>query len=259
MNVGASIASPSVTMDLPIIRARGVTKWYGAVNALKPTDFEVNRNEIVGLIGDNGAGKSTLIKVISGAHPPTEGEIEVDGEPVVFRSTRDAMRRGIETIYQYNAMIPQMSISRNIFIGREPIKYRIGPLRIMDLEHMNREAMRSVESLDLNLRSAETPVVDLSGGQRQSVVIARAMHFKSKVVILDEPTNHLSVKETNKVLDQTLHLKDQGISAVFISHNMHHVHQMADRIVAMARGQKIADVRKEDISADDLYKLLTDS
>ena len=255
----AAAEAQSRTAAAPIIRARGVSKWYGAVNALKPTDFEVNRDEIVGLIGDNGAGKSTLIKILSGAHAPTEGSIEIDGAAVSFKSTRDAMRCGIETIFQYNAMIPQMSIARNIFIGREPIKYRIGPLRIMDLDRMNEEAMRSVESLDLNLRSADTPVGDLSGGQRQSVVIARAMHFKSKVVILDEPTNHLSVKETNKVLDQTLHLKDQGISAVFISHNMHHVHQMADRIVAMARGQKIAEVRKEDISADDLHKLLTDS
>jgi simple sugar transport system ATP-binding protein len=257
--IAAPLAQAEFVNATPIIRARGVSKWYGAVNALKPTDFEVNRNEIVGLIGDNGAGKSTLIKILSGAHPPTEGTLEVEGEKVLFKSTRDAMRCGIETIFQYNAMIPQMSIARNIFIGREPIKYRIGPLRIMDLDRMDEEAMRSIESLDLNLRSADTPVGDLSGGQRQSVVIARAMHFKSKVVILDEPTNHLSVKETNKVLDQTFHLKDQGIAAVFISHNMHHVYEISDRIVAMARGQKIAEVRKQDISADELHKLLTDS
>ena len=247
------------TAETPLIRAIGISKWYGAVNALKPTDFEVRRNEVVGLIGDNGAGKSTLIKILSGAHAPTEGTVEMDGRPVTLRSTRDAMRNGVETIFQYNAMIPQMSIARNIFIGREPIKYSIGPLRIMDFDRMNREAMQSIATLDLHLRDADTPVSDLSGGQRQAVVIARAMHFKSKVLILDEPTNHLSVKETNKVLDQTSSLKDQGISAIFISHNMHHVYAMSDRIVAMARGQKAAEVRKSDVSVDDLHRILTDS
>jgi simple sugar transport system ATP-binding protein len=243
-------------VDIPIIRARGVSKWYGAVNALRPTNFEVRKDEIVGLVGDNGAGKSTLIKILSGAHRPTEGTIEIEGEPVVFNGTRDAMRLGIETIYQYNAMIPQMSIARNIFIGREPIRYKIGPLRLMDFACMGREAMKSVASLDLGLRDADTPVSDLSGGQRQAVVIARAMYFKSKVLILDEPTNHLSVKETNKVLDQTGRLKEQGISGVFISHNMHHVYAVSDRIVAMARGQTIADVPKSEISVDDLHRIL---
>ena len=240
----------------PLIRARGVTKWYGAVNALKPTDFEVREGEIVGLVGDNGAGKSTLIKILSGASRPSSGTIEVDGKPVTFCSTKDAMRRGIETIYQYNAMIPQMSIARNIFIGRELIKFRLGPLRIMDMARMSAEAMESVSSLDLGRRGAETPVNDLSGGQRQSVVIARAMHFKSRIVILDEPTNHLSVKETNKVIDQTLSLREQGISAIFVSHNMHHVHRVSDRIVAMALGETIGEMNTADVTADDLHGLL---
>lgn len=246
----------SGSTEVPLIRARGLSKWYGAVNALRATDFEVRQGEVVGLVGDNGAGKSTLIKILSGAHRPSSGTIEIEGTPVDFRSTRDAMRMGIETIYQYNAMIPQMSISRNIFIGRELIRFRFGPLRIMDMARMNEEAMKAVASLDLGLRDADTPVNDLSGGQRQAVVIARAMHFKSRIVILDEPTNHLSVKETNKVIDQTLSLREQGISAIFISHNMHHVHRVSDRIVAMARGQKVGEMRTSDVSADDLHALL---
>ncbi|MER9234591.1 ATP-binding cassette domain-containing protein [Mesorhizobium sp. M0622] len=259
VNVLSTAAAAVAARGTPLIAARGISKWYGAVNALKPTDFHVGRNEIVGLVGDNGAGKSTLIKILAGAHKPTEGHIEVDGKPVVLNSTRDAMRLGIETIYQYNAMIPQMSIARNIFIGREPIRFSLGPLRIMDFDRMSREAMKSVETLDLGLRDADTPVSDLSGGQRQAVVIARAMHFKSKVLILDEPTNHLSVKETNKVLDQTARLKEQNISAVFISHNMHHVHAMSDRIVAMARGHKIAEMAKDEVTVEDLHRILGES
>jgi simple sugar transport system ATP-binding protein len=167
------------------------------------------------------------------------------------------MALGIETIYQYTAMVPAMSIARNMFIGREPLtRLRIGPIGLMDQRTMVAHATRSLTNIDLTERSPETPVEELSGGQRQSVAIARAMYFKSKLLILDEPTNHLSVKETNKVLDYVISLKEQGIGSIFISHNLHHIFPIADRIVAMARGEKIADVLKTGTSIDELTELI---
>src|SRR5258708_2738324 len=242
--------------DQMLMRAVGISKWYGAVRALRHVSFDVPARQVVGLVGDNGAGKSTLIKILSGAHRPDEGTVEFEGEAIKLKSTRDAMRLGIETIYQYNAMIPQMSIARNIFVSREPIKYRIGPLRLLDLTRMDAEAMRAIEDLKLRLRSPHTPVSELSGGERQGVVIARAMYFKSKLLILDEPTNHLSLKETNRVLDHVASLKEQGIAAIFISHNLHHVYPIADRIVVMARGEKVADLAKNATTVAELSEMI---
>lgn len=240
-----------------LIRCEGLEKWYGGVHALKGVDFHAERAEIVGLVGDNGAGKSTLIKLLSGAHQPDSGKILIEGREVRLAGPKEAMRLGIETIYQYTAMVPSMSISRNIFIGREPIR---GPslfgLGLMDRRAMARHATGSLTNIDLRTRSPETPVEELSGGQRQAVAIARAMYFRSKVLILDEPTNHLSVKETNKVLDHVADLKDQGITSIFISHNLHHIHPIADRIVAMARGEKVADIRKADISIEEMTAMI---
>jgi simple sugar transport system ATP-binding protein len=239
-----------------LMRARGLEKWYGPVQAITDVGFDVPRNHVIGLVGDNGAGKSSLIKILSGAHRPDKGEIEFEGKPVKLRSTRAAMTLGIETIYQYNAMIPQMSVARNIFVGREPLKLSIGGLGIIDFERMNREAMEAIENLNLHLRSPDTPVAELSGGERQGVVIARAMHFKSKLLILDEPTNHLSLKETDRVLDLVASLGRQGISSIFISHNLHHIYPIADRIVVMARGRKIADCAKADTTINEISAMI---
>jgi len=239
-----------------LIRCEGLEKWYGGVQALKNVDFHAERAEIVGLVGDNGAGKSTLIKILSGAHRPDSGRIFVEGKEVRLNSPSDAMALGIETIYQYTAMVPQMSIARNIFIGREPLTISLGGIGFMDRAKMAEHAIKSMTNVDLRTRSPDTPVEELSGGQRQGVAIARAMYFKSKVLILDEPTNHLSVKETNKVLDFVEALRGQGITSIFISHNLHHIHPIADRIVAMARGEKIADIRKSDISLDEMTAMI---
>jgi simple sugar transport system ATP-binding protein len=240
-----------------LIRCEGLEKWYGGVHALKGVDFHAERSEVVGLVGDNGAGKSTLIKILSGAHQPDSGRIFVEGREVHLNSPRVAMSLGVETIYQYTAMVPQMSIARNIFIGREPLsRWQFGGIGLMDSARMADHAIRSLTNIDLRSRSPETTVEELSGGQRQGVAIARAMYFKSKVLILDEPTNHLSVKETNKVLDFVVALRDQGITSIFISHNLHHIYPIADRIVAMARGEKIADLRKADTSIEDLTDLI---
>ena len=205
---------------------------------------------VVGLVGDNGAGKSTLIKILSGVHPPDQGELLIDGRPVELRIPKHAMRLGIETIYQYNSMVPTMSIARNLFVGREPLKLSIGGFGIMDQKRMRQESVQAIADVELHVRSPDAIVSELSGGQRQGVAIARAMHFKSKILVLDEPTNHLSVKETNKVLGFIRGLRAQNVTGIFISHNMHHVFQSCDRIVAMARGEIVFDKPVGDTSVE---------
>ena len=243
-------------MDTPVLQGVGLHKWYKGVHALKGGDIRLGRSEVVGLVGDNGAGKSTLIKILSGAHAPDKGAVEVEGKKVRFASPRDAMTLGIETIYQYSALVPQMSIARNIFVGREPVRLRLGPIGILDTRRMAREAMQALRDVELHLRSPDTPVEELSGGERQGVTSARAMDFKTKVMILDEPTNHLSVKETNKVLGWVEEMKSQGITSVFITHNLHHVYPIADRVIVLARGEKIAESDKEDTSIEELTDLI---
>jgi simple sugar transport system ATP-binding protein len=239
------------------VKMVNIHKWFGGVYALKGVDFSVRPNETVGLIGDNGAGKSTLIKILSGVHPPDEGKIYLEGEEVRFSSPKDAIRMGIETIYQDTAVVNQMSIMRNVFMGREPIKHRLGPIRLLDIKKMAKESTKALAGVDLRLRSPATPVEDLSGGERQGVAIARAMYFKTKILILDEPTNNLSVKESQKVLQFVQGLKSQGISSVFITHNLYHVYPVADRLVVMNRGKKIGDFKRKETSIEELTKLMT--
>ena len=197
----------------------------------------VEKGEVVGLVGDNGAGKTTLIKILSGVDSPDGGDVYVEGRRVDIRTPKEAMRLGIETIYQTNSMVPTMSIARNLFIGREPLTASLFGFGLMDQARMRRESVKAIADVDLHLRSPDALVGELSGGQRQGVAIARAMHFKSRLLILDEPTNHLSVKETNKVIGFVKALKSQGVTGIFISHNMYHVFQSCDRVVAMARGE----------------------
>jgi simple sugar transport system ATP-binding protein len=212
--------------------------------------------ETVGLVGDNGAGKSTLIKILSGVNRPDGGEVRIDGQTVDIVSPRAAMLLGIETIYQNNSMVPSMSIARNLFIGREPLKWSLFGVGPMDMRTMNEASVSALADVDLHLRSPDTPVGELSGGQRQGVAIARAMHFKSRVVILDEPTNHLSVKEIDKVLEFVRGLGAQGITSIFISHNIQHVFECCERVIAMARGEIIADRRTADTSIKEISALL---
>lgn len=242
--------------DETIISVRDLHKWYSGVHALKGVSLDFRRNEAVGLVGDNGAGKSTLINILSGLHQQDEGEIVIEGKPLRFNGPRDAMDAGIETIYQYNSMVPNMSIARNIFIGRELMKCSIGGFGWLDEDRMRRESVTAIADVDLHLRSPDAMVGELSGGQRQGVAIARAMHFRSKVMILDEPTNHLSVKETNKVIGFVRSLAEQGVTAIFISHNMHHVMACCDRVVAMALGKVVLDKRVSDTSIDEIHAVL---
>ncbi|MDP1731430.1 MAG: ATP-binding cassette domain-containing protein [Devosia sp.] len=243
-------------MAAPLVSLRGLHKWYSGVHALNDVSLDIMPGEVVGLVGDNGAGKSTLIKILSGVHGPDKGKIIFDGRPVRIRSPRDAMNLGIETIYQYNSMVPSMSISRNLFIGREPLKFAICGFGLLDQKRMREESVKAVADVDLHLRSPDALVGELSGGQRQGVAIARAMHFKSRLLVLDEPTNHLSVKETNKVIGFVQGLKAQNLTGIFISHNMHHVFQSCERIVAMARGEVVFDRPTAETSIDEVHGYL---
>ena len=224
-----------------LIRMEGVNKFYGRVQALEDVNLTVNRSEIVGLLGDNGAGKSTLIKVLSGAVPSTSGLIYMRGQKVRIRDTTDAIALGIETIYQDSALVGQLSIARNLFLGREPIR---GPrwLQRMDMREMEAVAADLLKRVGIGKAiPPSTPISSLSGGERQAVAIARAMHFDSNLIILDEPTNNLGVAETQGVLRFVRSARDSGHSCIFIAHNIHHVFQVVDRIVVMRRGKIVAD------------------
>lgn len=225
----------------PLVEMKDIAKSYGKVQALREVNLTVRRGEVLGLLGDNGAGKSTLIKVLSGAVPYTSGEILIKGRPVRMRSTLDAIGLGIETIYQDSALVPQLSIARNLFLGRE---LRTGPgfLDRLDLDRMNEVAARLLRRVGISKAiPPTTPIGQLSGGERQAVAIARAMHFESDLIILDEPTNNLGVAETQGVLRFVREARDTGHSCVFIAHNIHHVFQVVDRIVVMRRGTVVAD------------------
>jgi simple sugar transport system ATP-binding protein len=224
-----------------LVRMEHITKYYGRVLALDDVTVSVNRQEIVGLLGDNGAGKSTLIKVLSGAAPATSGDIHMRGEKVNIRSTTDAIALGIETIYQDSALVTQLSIARNLFLGREPIR---GPtfLNRMDYPMMEKVAGDLLKKVGIGKDiPASTPIASLSGGERQAVAIARALHFDSDLIVLDEPTNNLGVAETQGVLRFVRNARDSGHSCIFIAHNIHHVFQVVDRIVVMRRGRVVAD------------------
>ena len=237
-----------------LVALSGIRKYFGRVCALESVSLDVGYNEVVGLVGDNGAGKSTLIKILSGVFPPDEGEIQWLGKPVRFRSPADAIRAGIETIFQETAVVDSMTVMRNIFMGRELV---LGPLQWLDVKRMRRESMSALELVDLRLRSPNAVVGELSGGQRQGVAIARAMHFKTRLLILDEPTNNLSVKESKRILDFIVELKKQGISSVFITHNLNHVYPVADRIFVLSHGSEVGVFRKDQTSIEALTELIT--
>jgi simple sugar transport system ATP-binding protein len=224
-----------------LIRMENISKFYGRVQALENVNLSVNESEIVGLLGDNGAGKSTLIKVLSGAVPATSGDIYIRGAKVNIRSTTDAIAQGIETIYQDSALVIQLSIARNLFLGREPIK-GARFLNRMDhalMEQVARDLLKKV-GIGKDI-PATTPIGSLSGGERQAVAIARAMHFDSDLIILDEPTNNLGVAETQGVLSFVRNARDSGHSCILIAHNIHHVFQVVDRIAVMRHGKIVAD------------------
>ena len=228
---------------------RDVTMNFGNVVAIQGVVFEVDRGEIVGLVGDNGAGKSTLVKIINGFYAPSRGEMRFKGEIVRFASPRDARNVGIETVYQDLALIPALSLWRNFFLGRE-LKLGRRPFRILAKRQMREIAMANLREMGLTrLRSPDEPVDILSGGERQALAIARARYFGGSLLLLDEPTSALSVKETEKVSEAVQIARQDGLGVVIIDHNIGHVHRICDRIVIMEGGRVINSVRRDDITA----------
>lgn len=243
----------------PIVVMRNINKRFGTVSAIDDIDFEVFPNEVVALLGDNGAGKSTLIKILTGVHTPTNGKITFDGKNVRIGSPRKARSLGIETVYQDLALVPLMSVTRNFFLGRE-ITF-VPLLNILNLRRMGRETAKAL--LDIGIekfsgtRSVSESVGKLSGGERQSVAIGRAVHFSAKVLILDEPTSALSVGETNKVIEYTQQAKAAGLGVVFISHNISHVYKVADRYTIIRHGKKVGSYIKGELTEQDIADIIT--
>ena len=228
-------------MPEELVRMEHVNKFFGRVQALNDVSLSVYKNEIVGLLGDNGAGKSTLIKILSGALRANSGEIFMHGSKVNIRDTTDAMNYGIETIYQDSALVTQLSIARNLFLGREPVR-GVRFLDRLDQSTMNDVARKLLKQVGITKDiPPTTPVSALSGGERQAVAIARAMYFESELIILDEPTNNLGVHETQGVLRFVRGARDSGHSCILIAHNIYHVFQVVDRIIVMRRGKIVAD------------------
>lgn len=239
-----------------LVVMENIVKRFGRVTALDGVDFEVAQAEVMALLGDNGAGKSTLIKILTGLYPPTGGRIVFDGEPVQIRSSHDARSLGIETVYQDLALVNTMSIGRNFFLGREPVR-RVGPVPWLDMKQMALRTRDSLADIGINIRSANDKVGKLSGGERQSIAIGRAVHFGVKLLILDEPTSALSVAEARKVLEYTLNAKEKGLSVIFITHNVHHVMAVADRYTVIRHGKKVGTYHRDEVSYDDLSDLIT--
>ena len=242
-----------------IIKLEGVAKRFGTVTALEKVDLEVNSGEVLALLGDNGAGKSTLIKIITGVHTPTEGRIYFEGKRVNIGSPRDARDLGIETVYQDLALVPLMSVARNFFLGRE-ITSILGILSLARMEKGTKVALGDVGIEKFSAegtRSVSEPVGKLSGGERQSVAIGRAVHFGASLLILDEPTSALSVAETEKVLHYTRSAKKRGLGVIFISHNINHVYQVADRYTILRHGKKVGDYEKAELTEKDIADIIT--
>ena len=235
---------------MSLLALHNINKSFGPLKALTDLSFEVGHSEVVGLLGDNGAGKSTTVNMLSGIHKPSSGYISVDGQRQDFSNRRDSADAGIETIYQNTALVDCLSISRNIFLGRE-LTTRFG---FLDLKKMRDIAMQVLESA-VHISGIDSPdklVGDLSGGQKQAVAIARAVFFKRRVLLLDEPTSALSVRETEALLHQVLKLKGEGVSSVLVTHNLYHAYQVCDRFVIMSHGTKVFDVAKADTTIEEL-------
>lgn len=239
----------------PIIEARDISKYFGSVVALEDISLQVRAGEVMCLLGDNGAGKSTLIKIFSGVHHPTEGTMLVDGEEIVFDSPREAIDRGIATVYQDLSMIPLVGISRNFFLGREPTKGK-GPLKRLDLAKADKITREELSKIGIELRDTSQPVATLSGGERQSVAIARAVYFGAKVLILDEPTSALGVKQASIVLRYIAQTREQGLGVIFITHNVHHAYPVGDRFTVLMHGRSEGTFDKDEITAEELEKMM---
>ncbi|WP_415184527.1 ATP-binding cassette domain-containing protein [Phaeovulum sp.] len=239
----------------PIVEMKSIEKHFGSVIALAGVSVDINPGECHCLLGDNGAGKSTFIKTMSGVHKPTKGEILFEGRPMHFDDPRDAIKAGIATVYQDLAMIPLMSVSRNFFMGNEPIK-KVAGLPFFDHAHANEVTMSEMRRMGINLRGPDQAVGTLSGGERQTVAIARAVYFGAKVLILDEPTSALGVRQTANVLATIDKVRKSGVAVVFITHNVRHAMAVGDRFTVLNRGKTLGTALRGKITPEELQDLM---
>jgi simple sugar transport system ATP-binding protein len=236
-----------------LLEADSIAKYYGNVVALKDISTHVNAGEVTCILGDNGAGKSSFIKILSGVQQPDEGRLLVDGEAVQFNSPRDARAKGIATVYQDLAMVPLMSVWRNFFLGAEP-RRGVGPFGWLDAATAKRICREELHEMGIDIRDPDQPVGTLSGGERQSVAIARAVYFGARVLILDEPTSALGVKQAGVVLKYTLQARDRGVAVIFITHNPHHAYPVGDRFLILNRGRTVGVFDKSQIDLEELVR-----
>lgn len=251
---GAAEAIPGA----PLYEVRNVSKAYGSVAALVDVDMCLRAGEVVGLVGDNGAGKSTLVKVLSGAHLPDAGRLFFEGVEQEWRSPHEPLAAGIETLYQDSGLAPDLTISANIFLGRELLLAGLlGRFYLRDDREMAIRATKSLAGLGIAVPDPSVRVSQLSGGQRQAVAIGRAVAWARKVIILDEPTNHLGARQAFEVLQAIRHAKQGGLGIIMVSHTLPHIFDVADRIVVLRLGRVVADARASDFTADSLVKVIT--
>ncbi|GAB7537486.1 ATP-binding cassette domain-containing protein [Burkholderia sp. 3C] len=239
-----------------ILELDGVSKFFGKVIALSDINLKLRRGEVHCLLGDNGAGKSTLIKTLAGVHAPSEGRYLVDGQPVRFESPKDALDLGIATVYQDLALVPLLSVARNFFMGREPTRKLFGLIDVMDLDLAAEVARGKLAEMGIHVRDAHQPIGTMSGGERQCLAIARAIHFGARVLILDEPTAALGVKQSFNVLKLIHTARAKGISVIFITHNVHHAYPIGDSFTLLNRGRSLGTFTKDTISKDEVLDMM---
>jgi simple sugar transport system ATP-binding protein len=239
----------------PLLEVDNLTKYFGTVIAIKDISMSVRAGEVMCVLGDNGAGKSTLIKTLSGVHQPSEGRYLIEGKEVRLASPRDALARGIATVYQDLAMIPLLSVWRNFFLGSEPTR-GWGPWRRFDVEFAQRTSREELQKMGIDIRDTAQPVGTLSGGERQSVAIARAVYFGAKVLILDEPTSALGVKQAGVVLRYIVQARARGLGVIFITHNPHHAYPVGDRFTILNRGRSYGTFTKAELSREELVQMM---
>ena len=243
------------TSQTPLVEVKNLVKHFGSIIALNGVSLSVHAGEVLCLLGDNGAGKSTLINTLSGVHRPTSGDFLVEGKQHLFTGPRDALDAGIATVYQDLAMIPLMSVTRNFFMGREPLK-GFGPFKYMDMEFADRVTSEEMKRIGIDVREPGQAVGRLSGGERQCVAIARAVYFGAKVLILDEPTSALGVAQTSMVLKYIDQVRRKGLGVIFITHNVRHAFAVGNRFTALNRGKTLGTFAKHEISLDGLQNLM---
>jgi simple sugar transport system ATP-binding protein len=242
--------------DAPILALEDVSKFFGKAIALSGVSLQLRRGEVHCLLGDNGAGKSTLIKILAGAHSPSSGRYLIDGRPVRLDSPKGALDLGIATVYQDLALVPLLSVARNFFLGREPRKRWLGLISVLDLDSCARTAHSKLAEMGIDVRDPNQPIGTMSGGERQCLAIARAIHFGARVLILDEPTAALGVKQSLKVLQLIQAARAKGIAVIFITHNVHHAYPIGDSFTLLNRGRSLGTFTRATISKDQVLAMM---